>query len=59
MRGHLKHMAICGVFAAIAIGLVATGTSVAILIPVIACVVMMGAMMALMGVFAARHHGGN
>jgi hypothetical protein len=58
MRGHLKHFAVCGVFAAVAVVLVATGTSVAILIPVVACVVMMGAMMAVMGMFAARHHGG-
>jgi hypothetical protein len=59
MTGHLKHIAICGVFAAVAIVMVATGTSVAILIPVAACVVMMGVMMAAMGKFAARHHGGD
>ena len=55
MKGHWKHMAICGIFAAVAIVLVATGTSAAILIPVAACVVMMGVMMAAMGMFASRH----
>jgi predicted RND superfamily exporter protein len=57
MKGHMKHVAICGVFAAVAIVLAATGTSAAILIPVAACVLMMGGMMVAMGMFANRHGG--
>ena len=51
MKGHMKYMAICGVFAVVALVLVATGTSAAILLPVAACVLMMGVMMAAMGLF--------
>lgn len=57
MKAHMKYMAICGVFAAAAIVLVATGTSAAILIPVAACGLMMGGMMVAMGMFARRHGG--
>lgn len=57
MKGHWKHMAICGVFAVVALVLIAPGTSVAILIPVAACVVMMGGMMLAMGMVAKRHGG--
>jgi hypothetical protein len=57
MKGHWKYMAICGVFATVAIVLVATGTSAAILIPVAACAVMMGGMMLAMGMVARRHGG--
>ena len=52
------HMAICGVLVVAATALVATGTSAAVLIPVAACVVMMGGMMLAMGLFASRHRGG-
>jgi hypothetical protein len=55
----VKHMAICGVFAAVAIVLVATPTSAAILIPLAACVLMMGVMMAAMGVVLSRRNSGH
>ena len=58
MKGHWMHMAICGVLVVAATALVATGTSAAVLIPVAACVVMMGGMMLAMGMFASRHRGG-
>jgi hypothetical protein len=42
VKGHLKHLAMCSPMVVLAIVLIATGTGVAVLIPVAACVLMMG-----------------
>jgi uncharacterized membrane protein len=57
MKGHWKHLAMCAPMLVLAAVLLATGTSFAILVPVAGCVLMMGAMMAGMGLFASRHGG--
>jgi hypothetical protein len=58
MKGHAKHLAMCAPMIVLAVVLIATGTGVAALLPVAMCVLMMGAMMAMMGWFGG-HHGGN
>ncbi len=58
MKGHFKHLLMCSPMIVLAIALIATGASVAALIPVAACVLMMGLMMAAMGMFAG-HRGGH
>lgn len=57
MKGHLKHIAMCAPMLILAGVLLATGTGIAVLVPVAACVLMMGAMMAGMDMFARRHGG--
>ena len=49
--------AMCGVMFAAAVVLIATGTSVAVLLPVVGCVLMMGVMMVAMGMFAGGRGG--
>lgn len=57
MQVHLKHLAMCAPMIVLAIVLIATGIGVAALIPVAACVLMMGLMMVAMGVFAGDRGG--
>jgi hypothetical protein len=59
MEGHLKHLAMCAPMLALVGVLLATGTGVAILVPLAACVLMMGLMMAAMGMFASKRDGGH
>jgi hypothetical protein len=54
MKVHAKHLLMCAPMILVVAVLLATGSSLAVLIPAVGCMVMMGAMMALMwGV--ARH----
>ncbi len=48
MKNHLKHLAMCAPMLILAAVLLATGSGLAILLPVVACVVMMGLMMGAM-----------
>ncbi len=57
MTGHWKHLAMCSPMIVLAVVLIATGTSVAVLVPVAGCVLMMGLMMAAMGMFAGGRGG--
>jgi hypothetical protein len=57
MKGHWKHMAICAVMFVPAAILIATGTNVAVLLPVVGCVLMMGFMMVAMGMFPGSRGG--
>jgi hypothetical protein len=57
MKGHLKHLAMCAPMLVLAGVLLATGTGVAILVPLAACVLMMGVMAAAMGMFATKGDG--
>ena len=57
MKGHLKHLAMCAPMLVVAAVLIATGTSVAILVPIVGCVLMMGLMMVAMVGMAGRHGG--
>jgi hypothetical protein len=57
MKGHWKHLAMCAPMIALAAVLIATGASAAALVPVAGCVLMMGLMMAAMGMFAGRRGG--
>jgi hypothetical protein len=57
VKRHLKHLAMCAPMVVLAGVLFATGTGVAVLIPLAACVLMMGVMMGAMGVFAKRNGG--
>jgi hypothetical protein len=59
MKGHLKHLAMCAPMFLLAGIFLATGTGVAALLPLAVCVLMMGAMMALMGGHGGGHGGGN
>ncbi|HEU4980328.1 MAG TPA: hypothetical protein VFT14_03860 [Solirubrobacterales bacterium] len=54
MKGHLEHLAMCFPMIVLAVVLTATGTSVAALIPVAGCVLMMGLMMVAMGMLAGH-----
>ena len=57
MKGHLKHLAMCAPMLVLVGVLLATGTGVAILVPLAVCVLMMGAMMAAIGMFAGKRDG--
>jgi hypothetical protein len=59
MKGHLMHIAMCVPMLIVVGVLLVTGTGIAVLVPVAACILMMGAMMAGMGVFASKRHGGH
>ena len=48
MRGHGKHMWMCGVMVLVALGFVVATGSAVFLVPVVGCVLMMGAMMWMM-----------
>ena len=49
MKGHLKHLLMCAPMLIVGLALIAGGAGVGILIPLIACTVMMALMMGSMG----------
>ncbi len=49
MRGHAKHMWMCGAMVLVALVFVLVTGSAAYLLPVVGCLLMMGAMMYMMG----------
>ncbi len=49
MKGHLKHLLMCAPMLVLGLVLIAGGASVGLLIPLIACTVMMAFMMSSMG----------
>lgn len=57
MKHHLKHLLMCSPMIVLAVVLIATGSSVAVLLPALACVLMMAAMMAAMA-GPGRNRGG-
>jgi hypothetical protein len=59
MKGHLKHLAMCAPMLIVVAVLLATGTGLAVLVPVAACVLMMGVMMTAMGMAMSRRNGGH
>jgi hypothetical protein len=56
LKHHLKHLAMCAPMIVVGGVLLATGSSVAVLLPVAGCVLMMALMMNAMG--AGGGHGG-
>jgi hypothetical protein len=56
MKHHLKHLAMCSPMIVIAGVLLATGSSVGVLLPLAACMLMMALMMGAMGA-GDRHSG--
>jgi hypothetical protein len=59
MKGHLKHVAMCVPMFIVGGVLLATGTGLAVLVPIAGCVLMMGLMMVGMGMLGrGGQHGG-
>ena len=57
MRGHRMHMGLCGGMILLALGFVVATGSAYFLVPVIGCVLMMGAMMYVMAGMGRRGGG--
>ena len=55
MKGHGKHLLMCAPMVAVGIFLLASGSGVAALLPIAACILMMWVMMSAMG--GHRGHG--
>jgi hypothetical protein len=49
MKSHLKHLLMCAPMLVVGLVLIAGGASIGLLVPLIACVVMMALMMGSMG----------
>ncbi|MBN1529245.1 MAG: hypothetical protein JW895_09310 [Thermoleophilaceae bacterium] len=49
LKHHAPHLALCAPMVVVAVVLLASGTSIAVLIPVVGCMLMMAFMMAAMG----------
>lgn len=58
MKRHLKHLAMCAPMIVIAVILLATGSGVGVLIPLVACTLMMVLMMNGMGAHGHSDRGG-